>query len=46
MFKATGDFFNLKLYVYIRIFTNFFLCLKRLFLIELFLEEAHFNAYL
>ena len=47
MLKATGILFDLKLYARMKIFTKFFFFIwKRLFLIELFLEKPHFNAYI
>ena len=42
MFKAIVDSF----YLGIGVFTKIFYISKRLFLKELFLEEAHFNAYI
>ena len=46
MLKATGDSFMLKLYARIKIFTKAFCIWKWLFLKELFLEDAYFNAYI
>ena len=46
MFQATGDSFYLEIVCRIGIFTKIFCIWKRLFLKELFLEEAYFNAYI
>ena len=46
MFKATGYSFYLEILGRVGIFTKIFCIWKRLFLKKLFLEEAHFNAYI
>ena len=46
MFQATGDSFYLEIVSPDWAFTKIFCIWKRLFLKELFLEEAQFNAYI
>ena len=46
MFQATGDSFYLEIVSPYWAFTKIFCIWKRLFLKQLFLEEAQFSAYI